>query len=166
MNKEFEMELILGIAIVLAAAGLFYLKFINTPKIEEPKEDPAIVELRKEIKAINEDINELMKIRDDQFAINKSLRSQIQGVSDVLNKSENEKEKLVESFKEIETKFKMVNTQVVRLQSSMLKGPANVNVKIEGPVQFEMKKPEVTPAPANPPSKGKGVKKLLDQVGI
>lgn len=165
MNKEFEMEIFLGIAIVLAAAGLFYLKFINTPKIEEQKSDP-LIEIQKEIREINEDITELIKFRDEQFAINKSLRSQIQGVSGALNKLENEKEQLVGAFKEVETKFKMVNTQVVRLQSSMLKGPANVNVKIEGPVQFEMKKPEVTPAPANPPSKGKGVKKLLDQVGI
>ena len=65
MNKEFEMEIFLGIAIVLAAAGLFYLKFINTPKIEEQKPDP-LIEIHNELKQINEDINELMRVRDSQ----------------------------------------------------------------------------------------------------
>lgn len=165
MNKEFEMEIFLGIAIVLAAAGLFYLKFINTPKIEEQKPDP-LIEIHNELKQINEDINELMRVRDSQTTANKLFRESLQTLTESHLSDAKNMEKQETAFKELETKFKMVNTQVVRLQASMLKGPANVNVKIEGPVQFEMKKPEVTPAPANPPSKGKGVKKLLDQVGI
>lgn len=163
MEKELSMEYVLGIAILIAAAGLFYLKFFHNTKIEKPKEDPVIVEMQNEIKELNDDVNELLRVRDAQTTANKMFRESIQTLTESHLKTVKEYEALNGNYKELYEKFKIANTTLLRVQASMLRSPSEMKVKFDGPILFKLEKPEV-PAPPLTPQKGKkGIKPLFDK---